>query len=369
MTDAEASLDPEDILSSSLQTLYSYTPLTHSSAGSLFSYTSPSGIKIRVDTPDTDAKNWSLHASSIWNASVFLADRVEGIGVPSLIAQGMSSAENVYGKDRFDILELGAGAGLPSILLAKYLSQFGKSTRGMDISGKWSVVVSDYHDERLISTLRDNVKRNDLEAFCAVIPYDWGSDPSALPSHTSSARGPNMARGFDLIIAADTLWNVTFHAPFVRSLALLLRKSPSARVHLIAGLHTGRYTLQAFFDMIGAEGVGMEVESVVECEVGGDGVNKREWKVDREDEGGEMERRGRRRRILYAPGNVDSSVTPRTEKCQECALVVMLTSPTTLGEVHVSHAERRDDRVDAHGGKFAHTAERDDKNLERSSIG
>jgi nicotinamide N-methyltransferase len=209
--------DPEDILSSALFALYEYHPITLSSAGSVFTYDPPEpGIsKVIVHTPDTQAANWSLHASSIWAASRFLADNIDYLALQTHLNRG----------ERVKLLELGAAAGLPSILIAKRYPAV-------------SVVVSDYPDVELIRTLTKNVVENDVSANCRAAAYNWGSDPSELflPDNEK----------FDIIIAADTLWNPEFHGLFIEALRLTLKRSPHSRIHLFAGLHTGRYTILSF---------------------------------------------------------------------------------------------------------------------------
>jgi nicotinamide N-methyltransferase len=94
--------DPEDILSSCLLTLYEYHPITLSSAGSIFNYRLPDTSTVTLCTPDTQAANWSLHASSVWAASRFLADHLEYLDLPVHISRS----------ERVRLLELGAAAGL-----------------------------------------------------------------------------------------------------------------------------------------------------------------------------------------------------------------------------------------------------------------
>jgi ribosomal protein L11 methylase PrmA len=159
------------------------------------------------------------------------------------------------------VLELGAGAGLPGILIAK--------THG-------SVTVSDYPDEVLIKTLSENVQNNGVSDRCRVIPYAWGSDDTILTRER-----------FDVIVACDTLWNPDLHALFIDTLCMLLRRTPDACIHLIAGLHTGRYTLQAFMNV--ARSAGLDIRSAVEREVGGS--IHREWSVLRAERESERERR------------------------------------------------------------------------------
>ncbi|KAI0061001.1 hypothetical protein BV25DRAFT_821652 [Artomyces pyxidatus] len=246
------SLEPEDILASSLESLYDYTPITHSTPGALFKYTSPNDpeLSITLSTPDTAAENWSLHASSIWVSALYIADHLSELGIPD--------TETTH------ILELGAGAGLPSILIAK-------------AHPRVHVVASDYPDDNLIHALEQNVARNDVAGRCRVVPHAWGADSTALGSP------------FDVVVAADTLWNSAMHASLLTTLCGVLARTPGARVHLVAGLHTGRYTLGAFLRE--AEGRGFVVAEAVEREVSG--VGQRAWDVER-DEGVEAERERRK---------------------------------------------------------------------------
>ena len=76
-----------------------------------------------------------------------------------------------------------------------------------------------------------------------VIPYAWGEDPSPLLASTPNNSQPG---GFDIIVAADVLWNASLHDVFVQSLRSLLRKTKDSRIYIVAGLHTGRYTIRGF---------------------------------------------------------------------------------------------------------------------------
>ncbi|KAJ8586696.1 hypothetical protein M405DRAFT_344321 [Rhizopogon salebrosus TDB-379] len=260
--------DPEEILSSSLQTLYDYTPITHSTPGSIFTYmVKYDGLgggseTISLRTPDTQASNWSLHASSIWVSSLHIADHIADLQL-----------DRFKDRDTLRVLELGAGAGLPSIMVAR-------------TTPNAAVVVSDYPDDNLICTLSDNVRRNCASERCWAVPYAWGADISPLLAHIRQ-QNPEGSALFDIIVAADTLWNPELHVQFIKTLCMCLSHSPDARIHLVAGLHTGRYTLQSFMDAVMTHG--LEVESVVEREVVGD--VRRSWDVARAEREDERERR------------------------------------------------------------------------------
>lgn len=252
--------DPEDILSASLQSLYGLTPITFSTAGSVLTYSikPPHPLaheQIEVTTPDTDPSNWSLHASSIWVSSLFIADHLDALQIDTMTGPVV------------DVLELGAGAGLPSILLARTYPHA-------------RVTVSDYPDDRLIRTLSDNVRRNGVSERCRAVPCAWGTDAVGALASSTDAR-------FDVVFAADTLWNPELHAPFLDTLCMCLKRGSDARIHLVAGLHTGRYTIQSFLDRTRLRG--LVLLSATERQV--DGTQSRPWDVSRAVGEDERERR------------------------------------------------------------------------------
>lgn len=261
--------DPEDILSASLQSLYGFSPITFSTAGSLFTYPIKPGRvphplkQIQVATPDTQPSNWSLHASSIWVSSLFIADHLEELHLDVITT---STEDNVV-----HVLELGAGAGLPSILLANMYQNV-------------SVTVSDYPDDRLIRTLSDNIRRNAVSERCRAVPHAWGTDTGTLVPRRGPSGG---ATRFDIVFAADTLWNPELHASLLDTLCMCLNRSPDSCIHLVAGLHTGRYTIQSFLD--GTRLRGLVLQSATEREVGG--TQSRPWDVFRAEGEDERERR------------------------------------------------------------------------------
>lgn len=261
-------LSPEDFLSESLHTLYDYQPITVTMSGGPFIYTLKSPmdsnsepLTISLHTPDTDAANWALHASSIWISSIYLADHLEDLHITHMQSQVPGNLVRV--------LELGASAGLPSILISKLYPTL-------------SVTATDYPDEELIKTLAENVQQNGVAQWCRALPYAWGSDPSTILEH---------GQKFDLVFATDTLWNPDLHVIFISALQSTLRKSPLSRVHLVVGLHTGRYTIQSFLKQ--ALKSGFDLENVVEKEIAGTTV--RGWDVARENE----DEREKRRWVIW----------------------------------------------------------------------
>jgi nicotinamide N-methyltransferase len=207
-----------------------------------------------------------------------VADHISELGLPE--ATRTSSPDT---SPPLSLIELGAGAGLPSIVIAKRYPHI-------------SVVASDYPDADLIRTLRSNIARNGATHNCAVVPHAWGSsDRDCDPSTTTTPLIPA-----DVVLAADTLWDPALHGALLRTMCAALRRTSAARVHVVAGLHTGRYVLEAF--LRAAEAVGLVLVGgggPTEREVGG-GEGRREWDVGRVAGDEDEDERERRRWVVWS---------------------------------------------------------------------
>jgi len=278
-------LEPEDavdILEDSLQSLYGFTPIVHSSGGSIWTYTPPEPskylplqpISIRLRIPDPSAKNWSLHASSVWVAAIYIADQIysDANWLSTLLSPLDLSATR-----KIRILEIGAGAGLPTIAIAK-----------QHHDAIQQAILSDYPDDGIIRALEENVEMNfpkhglSAKQLISVAPFDW-IDPS---QHSF-----DLEPGFDLIIGADVLWNSELHHPMLLSVDRCLRRELGATVLLVAGLHTGRYTIQRFLDLVHElePQLSLQLKCTEEREAKGSLV--REWDPHRQESESEEERR------------------------------------------------------------------------------
>ncbi|KAF2725779.1 nicotinamide N-methyltransferas-like protein Nnt1 [Polychaeton citri CBS 116435] len=136
----------------------------------------------------------------LWNAGRTLADFIEA-----------NATEFVRGKT---VLELGAGAGLPSLICT--------------ICGAARVVVTDYPDADLVDNLRFNIEH------CTLLPdackisaegYLWGADNEAIIANLPASQEE---RGFDVLILADLLFNHSEHVKLVQSIQQNLKHSPEA---------------------------------------------------------------------------------------------------------------------------------------------
>ncbi|PNS16383.1 Protein N-methyltransferase nnt1 [Sphaceloma murrayae] len=136
----------------------------------------------------------------LWNAGIVVSQHIEQHG-----------ATLIKGKS---VLELGAGAGLPSITAA--------------LNGASLVVVTDYPDAELI----DNLDINVLEAKALDDGINlqargllWGADVSQVKSLLQ----PVGEVGFDVLVLADLLFNHSEHEKLVATVKETLKHSTKAR--------------------------------------------------------------------------------------------------------------------------------------------
>jgi len=146
------------------------------------------------------------------------------------------------------VLELGAGAGLPSLVCA--------------LSGAEQTVVTDYPDADLIQNLQYNIEH------CRLLPkppriaaegYLWGAPTQHMTRHLSSN-----ADAFDVLILADLLFNHSEHAKLVKTVQLTLKHAPAARAYVFfTPYRPWLYEKDmAFFDL--AREAGFVVEKTLE---------------------------------------------------------------------------------------------------------
>jgi len=238
--------DDVDIFSSSLSAIFSEPPVSFSDPTHSFTKRG-----VTVFPPSTNAENWNLQTDAIWRSALYLADHLP----------------DIKGKD---LLELGAGSGLPGILAAKEGSPR-------------SVTLSDYPDPIVLATLQENVLRN--------IPISGQGEQTPKVNVVGHAwctetKWPLDAEHFDLIMGADILWMSDQHKNLCATLRKSLRREKNSRIHLVAGLHSTRWTIQRFLDE--AAQADFVVTSSVEIS-SGDELVRRPWSVERADD--EMDRK------------------------------------------------------------------------------
>ena len=151
------------------------------------------------------------------------------------------------------MLELGAGAGLPSIICAAL--------------GAASVVVTDYPDAHVIANMQHNVEAADavldangaLSARIAVRGYAWGGPAAAL----LSILGPEQR--FAVVVLADLLFRHSGHADMLRTLRQTLARDGVAYVFFTSYRPWLRHKDLAFFDLAAMDEHGpFAVEQVME---------------------------------------------------------------------------------------------------------
>ncbi|KAM3418238.1 hypothetical protein BST61_g4239 [Cercospora zeina] len=256
--------EPEDIFAFAMGLLFTDDLRNfHGDDRSLLVYKSArfGDIELRAADPvqENDRK---LFAQYLWNAGIKLAEMISH-----------ESDERWCVKDK-RVLELGAGVGLSGIVAC--------------LAGASDTVISDYPADVLLENIRRNVKHAVAEsaaARCAVQGYAWGDAESDFAKQCEHS--------FDRIIAADCYWMPHQHENLVKSMLHLLSLDPTARVLAIAGFHTGRAKLAAFFEEADAQGLG--IEDVYEEDATG---VRREWMPERD--GGREDHTERKRWLVIA---------------------------------------------------------------------
>ncbi|EIW81331.1 hypothetical protein CONPUDRAFT_153884 [Coniophora puteana RWD-64-598 SS2] len=150
-------------------------------------------------------------------ANTLLADHLFS---PALLLAEMIE----LGEISLHLIELGAGCALPSLLAATLPNPPSLA------------IVTDYPDETILASLRDNVNTN-VSAFspsCTVkyMGFEWGTDAKDLLALTGSTSA------YDVVILSDLLHFDASHDVLIRSLSSLLSHASSARAYIAAGKYT-----------------------------------------------------------------------------------------------------------------------------------
>ncbi|KAI0477287.1 hypothetical protein GGR56DRAFT_665351 [Xylariaceae sp. FL0804] len=173
-----------------------------------------------------------LEAHHLWNGSRIISKFFE------------THVSEVRGRT---VLELGAGAGLPSIVCA--------------ILGALRVVVTDFPDPDLVENMQKNILNCDLIAASDVDLKDspivadgfvWGADPARLRAHLE----PVSKDKFDVLILADLLFRHSEHDKLVKTIEETLDRRAESKAFVFFTSY--RPWLQhkdlAFFDIARARG-------------------------------------------------------------------------------------------------------------------
>ncbi|TEA20293.1 Protein N-terminal and lysine N-methyltransferase EFM7 [Colletotrichum sidae] len=169
-------------------------------------------------------------AHHLWNGSRVVSDYFE------------SEPSRVSGKT---VLELGAGAGLPSL------------TAG--ILGAERVVVTDFPDADIVQTMHKNVDEAQLEGKVAPVGYVWGADVRPLLAELPEGRDR-----FDVLVLADLLFRHSEHGKLVDTIWNAMRRARGSVAYVFFTSYRPwlRHKDLVFFDI--ARERGFEVTQVLE---------------------------------------------------------------------------------------------------------
>ncbi|KAK4229475.1 hypothetical protein QBC38DRAFT_110620 [Podospora fimiseda] len=177
-----------------------------------------------------------LEAHHLWNGARVVSDFFESS--PSTTVSNRT------------VLELGAGAGLPSIITASL--------------GAKKVVVTDFPDPDLVSTMWKNIYSchllNQDELNIAADGYVWGANPKHLIDHLK----PVGEDRFDVLILADLLFRHSEHGNMLKTVRETMKKSREAKAYVVFCSYRPwlRHKDLAFFEL--AKEQGFLVEQILE---------------------------------------------------------------------------------------------------------
>lgn len=114
------------------------------------------------------------------------------------------------------VLELGAGAALPSLVLLAQQDALPSA-----------VIISDFDDPAIVEAMRKNVEANAhllRVDICRVVGHTWGTSIAPLIGALADIAGCTDSPGacFDVILLADTLWDQQPHDDLLSSICALL---------------------------------------------------------------------------------------------------------------------------------------------------
>jgi nicotinamide N-methyltransferase len=222
----DADADEYDIFESSMESLFGQHQAASGKPGQNCRLDLGDGVVLKYKIPShQDSSNTRLFAHYQWDAGLHLALMLHKKGnlQGGFIANGL---DEVQGKH---VLELGAGTGLPSLACA--------------LGGASQVVITDYPDEGIIKTMKENIDLCNAGGNVRAFGLDWTDSSQVAYILQESPQ----SEGYDLILCADTLWLSDFHAPLLETICRLLKRSSSSRVVLLSGFHTGRRVLTTFY--------------------------------------------------------------------------------------------------------------------------
>ncbi|KAJ5773485.1 hypothetical protein N7457_008381 [Penicillium paradoxum] len=220
-----------------------------------------------------------LFAHFLWSAAMVVAEGVEEADTPT--APGTETTAQKEARELWSIkgesvLELGAGAALPSVICA--------------LANASVVAATDHPSSPALSgAITFNIEHNvakrapPVSGSVSMHPHEWGVLTDSFSVANKGA--------FTRIVAADCFWMRSQHENLARTMQWFL--SPGGKVWVVAGFHTGRTIVAGFFETALENGFVVETiferDLVERLEDGGE--IRREWAPFREGEGVENQKR------------------------------------------------------------------------------
>ncbi|KAK4178682.1 putative nicotinamide N-methyltransferase [Triangularia setosa] len=153
-----------------------------------------------------------LEAHHLWNGSRVISQLFESD--PDSTVKGRT------------VCELGAGAGLPSLVAS--------------ILNASLVVCTDFPDPDLIATIQKNIDgchllphlQSNIPPNIIADGFVWGADPSTLLRHLPPP-SPTPTPGFDVLILADLLFRHSEHGNMIKTIRETLKRTKEAKAYVV----------------------------------------------------------------------------------------------------------------------------------------